>query len=374
MSGSRRSAEGYIGTDSDRPGAVECPGEALRVERRGGRARAPATTPAAGRGRGAPRRSSRRLVSRSSRVAWATSSTWSRGTWRRSVATCATSCHPTPCPGLSRPLPWRTRVRTAPTPDTISRRPSKDSSGGPAHHPGGPGAQPQGRVARPPARLPDRLHRAVRLGQVVPGLRHHLRRGAAALRRVALGVRAPVPRPDGQAGRRLHRGALPGGLDRPEVHLEEPPIDRGHHHRGLRLPPAALRPGGTAALPHLRGPDRAADAAADRRQGAVPRGGAALPGPGPGDPGPQGRVRRAVPPAPDPGVLPGPGQRRDAHPRRPAQARQAEEAHDRGRRRPAGGQDLRQAPAHRLGRDGAQPRRWPGAPRLRRPRRQGPRS
>ena len=39
--------------------------------------------------------------------------------------------------------------------------------------------------------------------------------------------------------------------------------------------------------------------------------GAALPGAGPGDPRPQGRVRRALPPAADPGLLPGPRQRRD---------------------------------------------------------------
>ena len=58
---------------------------------------------------------------------------------------------------------------------------------------------------------------------------------------------------------------------------------------------------------------------------------------------------------------------------RAAQARQAEEAHDRGRRRPARGQGVRQAAADRLGRDRAQPRRRPGAARLRRPRRQGPR-
>ena len=35
-------------------------------------------------------------------------------------------------------------------------------------------------------------------GEVEPGLRHDLRRGAAALRRVALRLRAPVPRPDGE--------------------------------------------------------------------------------------------------------------------------------------------------------------------------------
>ena len=155
-------------------------------------------------------------------------------------------------------------------------------------------------------------------------------------------------------------GLSPGGLDRPEVHVEEPSLDRRHHHRGLRLPPPPLRPRRPAALPGLRRPDRAADAAADRRPRARPRGGPPLPGAGPGDPRPQGGVRRAVPAAPDRRVLAGPGRRRDPHPRRPAQARQAEEAHHRGGRRPARGQGVVQAPAHRLGRDraAASPAGW----------------
>ena len=37
-------------------------------------------------------------------------------------------------------------------------------------------------------------HRPVRIGQVEPGVRHPLRRGAAPVRRVAVGLRAPVPR------------------------------------------------------------------------------------------------------------------------------------------------------------------------------------
>ena len=88
-------------------------------------------------------------------------------------------------------------------------------------------------------------------------------------------------------------------------------------------------------------PDRAADPAADRRPGARARGGRPLPGARAGDPRPQGGVRRAVPPAPDAGLLAGPGRRRDPPARRPAEARQAEEAHDRGRRRPARGQGSR---------------------------------
>ena len=129
---------------------------------------------------------------------------------------------------------------------------------GEAHHPGCPGAQPQGHLARPAARLADRLHRAVRLRQVLARLRHDLRRGPAPLRRVAVGLRPAVPRPDGQARRRLHRGALAGGLDRPEVDLQEPALDGRHHHRGLRLPPAALR---------ARRPRRTARSAARRSSG-----------------------------------------------------------------------------------------------------------
>ena len=62
------------------------------------------------------------------------------------------------------------------------------STGDGRHHrrPRGPRAQPPQRHARAAARQADRLHRAVRLGQVVAGVRHHLRRGPAALRRVAV--------------------------------------------------------------------------------------------------------------------------------------------------------------------------------------------
>ena len=47
-----------------------------------------------------------------------------------------------------------------------------------------------------------------RVGQVVARLRHDLRRGAAPLRRVAVGLRPAVPRADGEARRRLDRGHL----------------------------------------------------------------------------------------------------------------------------------------------------------------------
>ena len=46
--------------------------------------------------------------------------------------------------------------------------------------------QPEEHLARDPARQPHRRHRPLGLGQVEPGVRHHLRRGAAALHGVAL--------------------------------------------------------------------------------------------------------------------------------------------------------------------------------------------
>ena len=83
-------------------------------------------------------------------------------------------------------------------------------------------AQPAKRRSRPAPRQPDRVHRPVRLGQVLAGVRHHLRRGSAPLRGVAVGLRPAVPRSDGQARRRLHRGSVARRVDRPEVHQSQP--------------------------------------------------------------------------------------------------------------------------------------------------------
>ena len=100
-----------------------------------------------------------------------------------------------------------------------------------------------------PARPARGHHRALGLGQVVARLRHHLRRGAAALRRVAVGLRAPVPRADGEARRRLDRRALAGDLDRAEDDVAQPALDGRHRHRDLRLPAPAVRARRHAALP-----------------------------------------------------------------------------------------------------------------------------
>ena len=143
-------------------------------------------------------------------------------------------------------------------------------SGRPTDHPWRARAQPARRQPRSAPRRNDRVHRAVRLRQVQPRLRHDLRRGPAPVRGVAVVVRAAVPRPDGQARRRLHRGPVAGGLDRPEVDLAQPALDGRHDHRGLRLPAAAVRPGRRAALPDLRRADQPSRARSRSSTGCSP--------------------------------------------------------------------------------------------------------
>ncbi len=177
-------------------------------------------------------------------------------------------------------------------------------------------AQPEEHHPGAPAQRAGRLHRAVGVGEELARLRHDLRRGPAPLRRVAVVVRPAVPRPDGEARRRLHRGALAGDLDRPEVHLAQPPVDGGDHHRDLRLPPGAVRPDRTPALPQVRPADRPPDARADRRPGHAAARGHPVPGAGAGGPGAQGRVREAPEGPRRPGVRPGADRRRGPRARR----------------------------------------------------------
>ncbi len=242
----------------------------------------------------------------------------------------------------------------------------------PARRQGRARAQPAQRGPGPAPRLHDRLHRALRLGQVLPGLRHDLRRGPAPVRRIAVRLRPAVPGPGGQARRRLHRGPLARGVHRPEVHQQEPPLHRGHHHRDLRLHAPAVGPCRPPALPRLRRARREADPAADRRPAAGTAGGHPLPGPGPGGPRPQGRIRRTVQGTHRQGLLAGAG-RRQAHPaERSPQAGQAVQAHHRGGRGPARGQGRHQPAPHRLGGNRPRPGRGPDPRRIRRPRRRRP--
>src|SRR6185436_12236593 len=93
---------------------------------------------------------------------------------------------------------------------------------------------------------------------------------------------------------RLHRGAVPRDLDRPEGDVEEPAFDGRDDHGDLRLPPGTVRPDRAPALPEVRPPDRPADAGADRRPGDAAARGDEVPGPRAGRPRAQGRVREAA--------------------------------------------------------------------------------
>ena len=184
------------------------------------------------------------------------------------------------------------------------------------------------------ARRAGRDHRAVGLGQVEPRVRHDLRRGSAPLRRVAVGLRAPVPRPDGQARRRLDRGPLAGDLDRPEDHLAQPALDGRHGDRDLRLPAPAVGARGQAALPDLRAPDRRPVGRADRRPGDGAGRGHPLHGARAGRAGAQGRVRQAARRAARRRLRAREDRRPRAHARGVDRARQALQARHLGRRRP----------------------------------------
>ena len=87
---------------------------------------------------------------------------------------------------------------------------------GPHHHHRRPAAQPQERHRRDPQEEAGDPHRRLGLREVEPGLRHPLRRGPAALHREPVRLRPAVPRPDGQAGLRLHPGPGPDHLHRAE--------------------------------------------------------------------------------------------------------------------------------------------------------------
>ncbi len=166
-------------------------------------------------------------------------------------------------------------------------------------------AQPEGHRRLAAARRARGRHRTLRLGQIEPRVRHDLRRGPAPLRRVALRVRAPVPRADGEARRGLDRGAVAGDLDRPEDDVAQPALDGRDRHRDLRLPAPAVVADRQAPLLQLRRADRRPVPRADHRSGDDARGGRPLPGHGADRSRPQGRVRKACSPRCAPRAMPG---------------------------------------------------------------------
>ena len=215
-----------------------------------------------------------------------------------------------------------------------------------------PRPQPEEHRRRSAARSAGRGHRPVRLGQVVARLRHHLRRGPAPLRRVAVGLRPAVPRADGEAGRRPHRRAVAGHRHRAEDHRQQPALDGRHGHRDLRLPAPAVRHHRRAALPGLRRAHHLAVA------GAHPRPGDALPGrrahqrAGADRPRPQGRVQEGAGGAAPEGLHAGPHRRPAARPGRGHRPRPPPQPHHRGAGRSADREvGPREAP-HRLDRRG----------------------
>ena len=102
--------------------------------------------------------------------------------------------------------------------------------------------QPQGRQRRDPEAPADRVHRGLRLGQELAGLRHD-RRGVAAddqrdLQRVRAGLHADA----GAAGGRPPRGPDDGDPRRPGADGRQPPLHRRHRHRRQRDAADPLQP------------------------------------------------------------------------------------------------------------------------------------
>ena len=101
--------------------------------------------------------------------------------------------------------------------------------------------------------------------QVHARLRHPVRRGPAALPRVAQRLRAPVRAARVAAGRGRDLRHPAHGGDR-AAHQPRRPQEHGRHaHRDLPLPAPALREARHAALPGLRRADRAAERGRHRR-------------------------------------------------------------------------------------------------------------
>ena len=139
------------------------------------------------------------------------------------------------------------------------------------NHPRRARAQSQEHRCRDPARQAGRVHRPVRLGQILARVRHHLCRRPAPLRRIAVGLCAPVPGDDAEAGRRPDRRPVARDLDRAEDDVEEPALHRRHRHRDLRLHAPAVGARRRALFARDRPADRKPDRLADGR----PRAGAA---------------------------------------------------------------------------------------------------
>ena len=109
------------------------------------------------------------------------------------------------------------------------------------------GQQPQGRQRRDPEAAADGVHRHLRLGQELAGVRHDRGGVAAAHQRDLQRLRAGLHADAGAArGRRPRR---PDDRDprRPGAHGLQPPLDRRHRDRRRRDAAHPLQPAGAAA-------------------------------------------------------------------------------------------------------------------------------
>ena len=214
--------------------------------------------------------------------------------------------------------------------------------------------------------------RRLGLGQVLARVRHALRRGPAPLHREPLRLRAPVPRADGEAALRLDQGPGADDLDRAEDGEHQPALDRRHGHRDPRLPARAVGARRPAHLPPLRPAGLAAVGPADRARGDAARRGHEVPGAGAARARAQGRAPGRDRAGAQGGLHARQARRDRALARgRPGPARQEEEAHDRGGRRPAGREARPRAsgsPTRSRPRCGSAKARWSSRRRARRTR------
>ena len=126
-------------------------------------------------------------------------------------------------------------------------------------------AQSQGHRSRHSARSAGGVHRAVRLGQILARLRHHLCRRPAPLCREPVGLCAAIPGNDAKAGRRPDRRPVAGNFDRAENHLAQSALDGRHGDRNLRLHAASVGAGRRALFAGHGSADREPDHLADGR-------------------------------------------------------------------------------------------------------------
>ena len=107
--------------------------------------------------------------------------------------------------------------------------------------------QPQGRQRRDPEAPADGVHRRLRLGQELAGVRHDRRGVAAADQRDLQHLRAGLHADDGAARRRRARRADDGDPRRPGADGRQPPLHRRHRHRRQRDAAHPLQPAREAA-------------------------------------------------------------------------------------------------------------------------------